>query len=484
MSKKEKGMSLSSEKEIQSPKRKYTRKKTEIAVVSEETSAIKDKLQKIEKSENKVKSYAGSVGGLDLDSEGEKTRKVVNADLLRRFYQDTEPLRKAVDTTSRAVTIGRYHFEPWMSVKRDERHILILNRFFEDPNEEDEFVDLIRDISQDMLTFGDAYLEIVIDRLKWSRFIAQLNDKRVDPYNIEFPFSLFRLNPQTVKIETNAKGRVVGYTQKVGGDTIDFSASEVIHFKQSSPLDDNYGLAQSATLQNIIAAYIYATVYNAKFFENNATPRLHIDLGPNATDKDVTSFINKAEKELKGNPHKNLVTGGGVVVTPISLKNDEEFQVYQHNIRNEILTQYNVMPFVAGIVNDVGSTAPYQITIFKTLAVKPIQQIIESRVNKKIIKKLFPSVKLSFRFNPVDDMDASIVSELDTNDLKNQVRTINEVRQTRGLAPVEWGDTPVIPFSNAALAKLPTGKAKPEDENSNGKGKKKKDLNGEQDEIS
>ncbi len=47
------------------------------------------------------------------------------------------------------------------------------------------------------------------------------------------------------------------------------------------------------------------------------------------------------------------------------------------------------------------------------------------------------------------------------------IRTINEVRADRGLAPVAWGDRPVIPFSDASLAVLPTAadKAAPKENN-------------------
>ena len=210
-----------------------------------------------------------------------------------------------------------------------------------------------------------------------------------------------------------------------------------------------------AGVGDYITSYIYATVYNADFFENNATPRLHIDLGDGAQQEDINAFITLAEKNLKGQPHKNLVTGGGVVVKPISLRNDEEFQEYRKGIMLEILSQVGVPPFVAGLVDSNGSSAPDQINIFKSLCVKPIQQIQASRINRKIIKQLFIGVKLTFKFNPVDSLDAGYVAELDERDLKNQIRTVNEVRAARGLPPVAWGDQPIIPFSDAAIAQLP-----------------------------
>jgi len=403
----------------------------------------------------KNKSYAGTIGTLDLGGNADKMRKVSTSDLNQKYYEQSEPLRKAIDTAAKGVVVGGYHLNPWKGEKMNDRHAIIIHRFLDEPNDEDEWSDMLRDISLDMLTYGDAYQEITVDVPKYMRFKRQLNDSRVDPYNVDLPYKLYRLNPKTMKIETDSHGKVTKYVQQNGTEKIKFNPEQVIHYKFSSPLDDTYGLAPGATLKNLIASYIYATVYNADFFENNATPRLHIDLGTGAKQEDINAFITLAEKNLKGQPHKNLVTGGGVVVKPISLRNDEEFQEYRKGIMLEILSQVGVPPFVAGIVDGNGGSAPDQINIFKSLCVKPIQQIEASRINRKIIKQLFIGVKLTFKFNPVDSLDAGYVAELDERDLRNQIRTVNEVRAARGLPPVAWGDQPIIPFSDASMAQLP-----------------------------
>ena len=429
--------------------------KTTKTISTQKINAIVDK--KVEKLLNdKVKTYGPSVGTLDIGTIDEKPRKVAEASLLKRLYRNSDPLRKGINVITDAAVVGGSHLEPWKGEKFNERHSMILYRFFEEPNEEDTMNDLNRDCGHDLLTYGDAYNEIVVDIKLLDKFRSQINDNRVDPYNVIIPFKLYRIDPETMKVETDSEGNITQYVQTVQGSQNEFSPSQVVHYKLSSPLDANYGLAPGSVMQNLIASYIYITDYNGKFFENNATPRLHIDLGEKADPKKLNEFIEQIEAKIKGQPHKNLITGGGVKVTPISLKVDEEFQNYSVTLRNEILSQMGVMPIIAGTMDNVGQTAELQVVLFKTLAVKPLQQIIEDRINRKIIKNLFKGIKLLYKFNPVDSLDAKYVSEIDSMDLKNQVRTINEVRETRGLPPVPWGYTPVIPFSNASLATLPT----------------------------
>ena len=43
--------------------------------------------------------------------------------------------------------------------------------------------------------------------------------------------------------------------------------------------------------------------------------------------------------------------------------------------------------------------------------------------------------------------------------MKNQVKSINEIRQEQGLSPVDWGDKPIIPWSDANSAILNPQKA-------------------------
>jgi len=404
----------------------------------------------------KSKTYGPSIGSVNTGTLDKEPRKVAETGLLKRLYRNSDPLRKGINVITDATVVGGSHLEPWKGEKFNERHSLILYRFFDEPNDEDTMNDLNRDVGHDLLTYGDAYQEIVTDMPSFNKFKTQLNDNRVDPYNVIIPFQLYRLDPETMQVKTDKDGTILEYVQTVQGGTNSFSAKQVIHYKLSSPLDPNYGLAPGSVMQNLIASYIYITDYNGKFFENNATPRLHIDLGDKADPKKLAEFIDKIEAQIKGQPHKNLITGGGVKVTPISLKVDDEFQNYSVTLRNEILSQLGVMPIIAGSLENVGATGELQVVLFKTLAVKPLQQIIEDRINRKIIKNLFKGVMLAYKFNPVDALDAKYMSEMDSADLKNQVRTINEVRESRGLPAVSWGDTPVIPFSNASLATLPT----------------------------
>ena len=100
---------------------------------------------------------------------------------------------------------------------------------------------------------------------------------------------------------------------------------------------------------------LWAQTYNKKFFQNNATPRLHVDLGncnlPQL--KRVREYFNWA---LKGpeNAHKTLVTEGGAKITVVGTQpKDMEFLNQRKFSRDEICAVFGVPPMKIGIFEDV-----------------------------------------------------------------------------------------------------------------------------------
>lgn len=92
-------------------------------------------------------------------------------------------------------------------------------------------------------------------------------------------------------------------------------------------------------------------------------------------------------------------------------------------------------------------------TIFARWSVQPKLTLLQARINQDLIQKRYDKkVRLRFDSPVPEDKDA----ERDDAEmhLRTGVRTINEVREERGLDAVEWGDVPLVP---AGLAPLGSG---------------------------
>lgn len=404
------------------------------------------------------KSYSprSSVGIATFSQGDEAIPKSTDRMTLKDLYNKVDLVRDCIEVISYSVLGSGYHLEPLYGEKIDEYEASIVNKFFYQINTEDTIEELIVDWAQDMLAYGQGYAEKVYinkDILAFKRSI----ENKVEAKKLTIPYKVYKANAYTMYIKATKEGKILGYDQKneMGKMVREFPETKIVHFKLPTPVDDIYGLAPAATMTNSLAAYLYSDDYDGKFFQNNATPRLHINL-EDAGDKELKAFMGYVEEKLKGQPHRNIVTRGKVNIDAISIKNvDAEFNGFRKGIRQRVISGYKVQPIVLGILDTNGATSDAQIALFKSLAVNPIRSIIENRINKKILNVFFPDFDLKFKFNSVDLLDEVIQSQKDERDLKSSLVTINEVRATRGLMPVPWGESPVIAFSDASKAIMP-----------------------------
>ena len=412
------------------------------------------------------KTYMPSICTLDTSFYGATSDRQDSTDnqIHERLYKVEEWSRSAIDAIARSCTSAGYHFSvkqyilPYIDKNKiDLSHKMsLIAKFFEMPNEKDHIEDLVWDIMIDLLVYGNAYLEKSFASNRLPRFNIDFENDTLNPLKFEkFPFKLYKLDAGQIAIKTNGK-RITKYEQRCNGKLVaSFNPRQVIHFKYPGPGVDVYGLSPLKTLQNAMAADLLAGQFNAQFFSNNATPRLHIDLG-NVGVKELQRFVERANTQLKGKPHSSLVTTGGATVNAISVNNkDMEFDIYAKRLRERIFAVLGMQPAILGLVSDTRDLA-HQISLFTNLTVKPLQKLVARRLNREVIMDFFKNTPIDYVFNPISSLDIeSYVKQMDA-DLKNLVKTINEVRRDRGLPSVAWGNTPIIPYSDASQAILPT----------------------------
>jgi len=377
----------------------------------------------------------------------------------QQFYFAEENLSAAIDAIVRAVISSGYRLKSRDENNENaERNIQIGKQLMMNMNDEDTIVDIVTDILYDMLIFGNGFLE----ERKASKAIVDFYFKKVANKNVpvqelpKIPIRYYRQPARYMKenwSDVVGKAKFLGYKREIKSDKKEFDKKDIILFSYLYK-DGILPSPPSESIKNSAAASLKLTEYNGDFFANNATPRLHIELG-NVTKEVHEKFSKKFEEQLKGKPHRNIITKGGVVIKPINLSNKEmEFKALDDTMQQKILAKYGVMPGLVG-KNMVGLSK--QFFVFKIMTITPIQKIIDNRINKRIFYGTFNSLNLEYESIPMDTVDKKDLSDVNEKYLKNQVFTINEVRKSMGLGSVDWGDRPIIPFSDASLAPLPDG---------------------------
>ncbi|PIU51999.1 hypothetical protein COS91_01555 [Candidatus Desantisbacteria bacterium CG07_land_8_20_14_0_80_39_15] len=405
------------------------------------------------------KSYIPGVAAVDFSSQ--EASVPFNKRTITECYDKDLWVRAIVEAIGAGCVAAGWRFVPDKTGQElNKRWVEALLEFMDRPNEEDTFDDLLEELFINLALYHVAYWFVPFSLNKYPKFVKEVDDTEKPMEDIEFPFEIYNLSPATMKIKVGKDGKTEKYIQKSGTKTQEYSPDEIVYFRMPTVNEEVYSKSPVQTLARVIASDLYAETYNGAFFENNATPRLHIDIG-NVNEKDFSRVVDVLESQLKGKPHANLITKGNIKVNPISITNkDMEFSTYSDKLREKIFAIWRMQPIILGITGGTKESVSQQISLFRTLVVNRYQRIVRNRVNRKIIKRFFKKAKAKMAFNPLGALDVQEQIKLEEHDLKNLIKTVNEVRLDRGLEATEWGNILMIPYSNAEQAIISPQKIK------------------------
>lgn len=362
------------------------------------------------------------------ETQGRETR--VSYSMLEQVYKKESWVRAAVDVIVRTATSNGWRLVPVPGINKDKKAVLQkdiakdenvrkLIELLEQPNDYDTFTDITSEIITDLHIYGDAYLEVVRDKAT------------------NLPVAIFNVYCPSMRVRVDEHGVILGYVQKMDWDKdVEFELDQIIHFRLINPGSEVYGLSPLESLIIAVETDLYAQSYNKDFFKNDATPRLHVDLG------DCTLPQLKRMREYwrtvykgKGNAHKTIVTEGNAKITPIGTPpKDMEFLNQRKFNRDEILAVLGVPPIMVGIVESSNrANSKEQSNAFKTEKIIPLQKMIAAKLNKSLVAEFTDEYVL--KFAELDLRDALDAAKIDRIDLEAGVRTVDEVRRDRGLPP-------------------------------------------------
>lgn len=368
----------------------------------------------------------GNIQNWDASEKSSGRDQRVSYRTLEQIYKRESWVRACIDAIQRSATSNGFRLvtkDPNDPNELTEQETSRIIKLLRNPNSDDSFTDIISEISVDLHLYGDAYMEIVKD-------------------SNGIPIALYNVYAPSIKILVNRHGTVLGYVQVTHGvgakdDPVVFDSTEIVHFKLPNPGNEVYGLSPIESLFTPIQTDLHAQNYNLKFFKNDATPRLHIDLG-NCTLPQLKRTKSFFQKEFRTSPHKTLITEGGVKVTPIGVKPaDMDFLNQRKFSRDEICAVFGVPPMKIGIFEDVNRASALESDkSFKSEKIIPLQRMIANKLNLCVIS-LFNSPRVKFEFSELDLRDAKEQAQIDKINIDSGVITIDEARKKRGLAPSE-----------------------------------------------
>jgi HK97 family phage portal protein len=248
------------------------------------------------------------------------------------------------------------------------------------------------------------------------------------------------------------------------GANYKLSTEEVIHFKWPSPISKLDGY--SPMTAGALSADVYESILRSKFhtFKNGVLPQVAVEFDEDYHDPDTDTldhierkFVSRYSGENRaGRP---LFVPPGAHVKPFSHSPREcDFGVSGQHSEDDILALFGVPPVILGKAKQMTYGSVVAATAaFCEFTVNPLLDFLGAEATQKLAWKYDRSLRIWFPEKTPNDPEHR-EKEIE-NDLRNGVRSVNEVRRVRGLEPYQHGgDNPVI----AAIGvELPYGTGKP-----------------------
>ena len=206
--------------------------------------------------------------------------------------------------------------------------------------------------------------------------------------------------------------------------------------------------------------------WNRGLFANAARPSAVLEVPDVMTDEVYQRLSKQMDEAHAGsdNAFKQIILEGGAKLVPYSLnQQDLDFLESRKFSKDEIFAMFRTSPSIVGMTEDVNrANAEAQDYTMAKRVVLPRVRGLKELLNVELVEKYDPALEIDF-VNPIPEDKTQELAE-DTQGV-NKWLTIDEVREKRGLPPLENGAGAVLyrPLNEVPIDML-TDIVKPETE--------------------
>jgi SPP1 gp7 family putative phage head morphogenesis protein len=226
-----------------------------------------------------------------------------------------------------------------------------------------------------------------------------------------------------------------------------FNKREIVYTSLYPESGSAYGRSALQDILDIVESFNYSIIYNKDFFEKQGIPSGAIVLEGASPDQ-LKKFKAYWQAEIQGKGHKLPITNVPLDFKRFIATNREmEFLESQKWYANLIASSLGTTPSELGLnLGKNRSTNESEERVHIKSAIKPLLKLEEFHINTEVIPEFFlpdEEITVEYVLDHVDLAEEARQRKNDESDLTNSVLTINEVRMSRGLEEVDWGDVPV-----------------------------------------
>ncbi|VTR96804.1 phage portal protein [Tuwongella immobilis] len=246
---------------------------------------------------------------------------------------------------------------------------------------------------------------------------------------------------------------VDAYEYRVGTTTQQFAPSEIIAFRYPHPRDPyGPGLSPLRAVFEQISLSGDFLAFKQAIWGNVGLPGVIISPAEVLSDRERHRIEQEWNAKFRnGGQGRALVAESGLNVEIIQQSlGDLALLAEQAFTKEEIANAFGVPVAMLTKETNLSNLQASQ-TLHASLAIRPRLKRRDQKLNEQLVPRFDPTGNLFFQSDDPLHENADYLLQQQDHDLRQGVRTINEIRSDRGLDPVPWGTTPWLPLSHAPI---------------------------------
>jgi HK97 family phage portal protein len=243
---------------------------------------------------------------------------------------------------------------------------------------------------------------------------------------------------------------VKGYVYEGAHRDRAFLPEEIVAFKYPNPIEQRAGQAPIAPLRLTDDMGQAARKYNRQVFANGGVPDFVIFADEQVSDQQAKDFYARWDERYGGqnNAHRPAIMGGGRDIKPLAFNQREaEFiEGLQWTVEATARVMQVPQPMLGSLREATLANVEALERIFWRQTMQPECHFIAAHLQEDLMPRIAQDgVIVTCDFGDIDVLQESedLRVQRETAHLNANVVTINEVRASRNMPPVPWGDEPL-----------------------------------------
>ena len=231
-----------------------------------------------------------------------------------------------------------------------------------------------------------------------------------------------------------------------------YTPEEIVWMRYYNPLEPFAGLSPLAPVRLSVDTGLDALRFNRSFFKNSAQPDVVFTTEETMTDTEIEDFYHRWEDRYQGpgKAHRPAIASFIKDVKTLGFSHREmEFLQGLRWSLEDISRTYGVpLPLLSDYQQATFANIQTAEKLFWRNTIAPEMKFFEEHLNTELLPRLgYPALTAAFDLSAIEAMTEDETERVDRESklLDRGVLTINEVRRSRNLPDVPWGDTPRTP---------------------------------------